>query len=35
MLIIEGDNLDFENVPEDFARITDLVDSELYGLFER
>ena len=35
LLIIEGDNLDFENVPEDFARITDLVDSELYGLFER
>lgn len=35
LLIIEGDDLDFENVPADFSKITDLVDSELYGLFER
>jgi len=26
-------NLDFENCPEDFSQITDLLDSELFGLF--
>ena len=33
VLIIEADNLDFENRPEDFAQITDKIDAELYGLF--
>lgn len=33
LLIIDADNLDFENVPEDFALITDKIDAELYGLF--
>lgn len=33
VLTINGDNLDFENRPEDFSMITDKVDSELFGLF--
>lgn len=35
VLTIDADNLDFENNPEDFALITDRIDSELYGLFSR
>lgn len=33
VLAIDADNLDFQNRPEDFASITDKIDSELYGLF--
>ena len=33
VLVIEADNLDFENRPEDFALITDRIDAQLYGLF--
>ena len=33
VLIIEADDLDFENRPEDFAQITDKIDAQLYGLF--
>ena len=33
VLVIEADDLDFENRPEDFAFITDKIDAELYGLF--
>lgn len=33
VLIIEADNLDFENRPEDFASLTDKIDAQLYGLF--
>ena len=33
VLVIEADELDFENRPEDFAHITDKVDAELFGLF--
>ena len=33
VLTIEGDNLDFENNPEDFALITDKIDAQIYGLF--
>lgn len=33
VLAIDADNLDFENRPEDFAAITDLIDARLYGLF--
>lgn len=33
LLILDADNLDFENKPEDFAGITDKIDSMLYGLF--
>lgn len=33
LLVIDADNLDFENRPEDFAVITDKIDAELFGLF--
>ena len=33
VLIIDSDNMDFENNPEDFARITDRIDAQLFGLF--
>ncbi len=33
LLIIETDSLDFKNSPEDFGKIVQMVDSELYGLF--
>ena len=33
VLVIEADDLDFENRPEDFAQITDKIDAQLYGLF--
>ncbi len=33
VLIIEADDLDFENRPEDFSLITDKIDAQLYGLF--
>ena len=34
LLIIDGDNTDFENRPEDFAAITDRIDAMLFGLFK-
>ena len=34
VLVIEADNLDFQNRPEDFASITDKIDAQLYGLFK-
>ena len=33
LLIVETDNLDFKNNPEDFAAITDRIDAQLFGLF--
>ncbi len=33
LIIIDGDNIDFENRPQDFQTITDQIDAELYGLF--
>lgn len=33
VLVIDTDNLDFENSPEDFSSITDKIDAQLYGLF--
>lgn len=33
VLVIDADGLDFQNRPEDFAHITDMIDSELFGLF--
>ena len=33
VLIIDADNLDFENRPEDFASITNRIDDRLFGLF--
>lgn len=33
LIIIDGDQLSFEDTPEDFRRVTDLIDANLYGLF--
>ena len=33
VIVIDADNLDFVNNPEDFGKITNLIDSELFGLF--
>lgn len=33
LLILDGDNLDFANRPEDFAFVTDKIDAALFGLF--
>ena len=33
LIIVDGDNLDFENNDSDFSKITDLIDQELFGLF--
>ena len=33
VLIVDGDNVDFENNPKDFGRIAERIDSELYGMF--
>ncbi len=33
VLTIDTDNLDFENIPQDFQKITDRIDTQLYGLF--
>lgn len=33
LLILDGDNLNFEESREDFRHITDLIDAELFGLF--
>ena len=34
LLVIDADHLDCENMPEDFATITDKIDAQLYGLFK-
>lgn len=34
VLVIDADNLDFQNKPEDFALVTDKIDAELFGLFK-
>lgn len=34
LLVVETDNIDFKNVPEDFAAITDRIDAQLFGLFK-
>ena len=34
LLVIDADNLDFENRAEDFSLITERIDDELYGLFQ-
>lgn len=33
LIIIDGDNISFEDTPEDFRKITDMIDASLYGLF--
>lgn len=33
LLVIDTEGLDFQNRPEDFTKITDKIDNELFGLF--
>ena len=33
LIIIEGDHTKFENSPQDFQKITDMIDAKLYGFF--
>ena len=33
VLVIESDDMDFENNPADFRKVIDKVDAELFGLF--
>ena len=33
LIIIDGDKLSFEDTPEDFRKVTDMIDDSLYGLF--
>ena len=35
LLVIDSDDLDFQNRPEDFSFITDKIDARLYGLFSK
>lgn len=34
LLVLDADNLDFEHTPEDFSKVTDKLDAELFGLFK-
>ena len=34
LIIVDGDNLEFADNPEDFRKITDLIDAELFGFFK-
>ena len=34
LIILDGDNMDFENRPEDFSIVTDRIDDEIYGLLK-
>ena len=33
LLVIDADNIDFATRPEDFDKVTDMIDAQLYGLF--
>ena len=33
LLIIDADNIKFGNKPEDFVKVTDMIDAQLFGLF--
>lgn len=33
LLVIDADNIKFGNKPEDFAKVTDMIDAKLFGLF--
>lgn len=35
LLVVDADNIDFANRPEDFDRVTDMIDAQLYGLFSQ
>jgi hypothetical protein len=31
--VIDADNIKFGNRPEDFAKVTDMIDAQMFGLF--
>jgi deoxyadenosine/deoxycytidine kinase len=33
LIIVDGDNCKFESNPQDFQKVTDMIDAQLYGLF--
>ena len=33
--MVDADNIKFGNKPEDFEKITDMIDAQLYGLFSK
>lgn len=33
LLVIDADNIKFGNRPEDFAKVTDMIDAQMFGLF--
>lgn len=35
LIIVDGDYLKFENNPQDFQAVTDMIDANLYGLFSQ
>ena len=35
LLIIDADNIKFGNNPEDFAKVTDMIDAQMFGLFSK
>lgn len=35
LLIIDADNIKFGNNPEDFSKVTDMIDAQLFGLFSK
>ena len=34
LLIVDADNIKFGNNPEDFEKVTDMIDAKLFGLFK-
>jgi deoxyadenosine/deoxycytidine kinase len=34
LLVIDADNIKFGNKPEDFEKVTDMIDAKLFGLFK-
>ena len=35
LLVIDADNIKFGNNPEDFAKVTDMIDAQMFGLFSK
>ena len=33
LMIVDGDTIDFQDNPQDFKRVTDMIDDRLFGLF--
>ena len=33
LMIVDGDTTDFQDNPQDFKRVTDMIDDRLFGLF--